>query len=98
MPRSRKPHRHEVIYLPAADDVPLARQRAIYTRLSDDDPDSVSHAHQDDRAQDYARSHGYVVTAVYRDWRTGLDPDRLAFRQLVEDAHAGLHGGVIFYD
>lgn len=98
MPRTRKAHRHEVVYLPVADDVPLARQRALYTRLSDDDPDSVSHAHQHDRGVGYANSHDYVITAIYRDWRTGLDPDRLAFRQLVEDAHAGKHGGVIFYD
>jgi len=71
---------------------------AIYTRLSDEDRRSLSHAHQQAAAEQYAATHGYFISAIYRDWWTGSDPDRPALRQLVKDARAGKHGGVIFYD
>jgi len=78
--------------------VPLGRSLALYTRLSDDDADSVSHAHQEQVARAWAAQHGYTIVATYRDWRTGFDPNRLALRKFIEDAHAGMHGGVVVYD
>jgi len=98
MSRRKRPHRYEILYLPFDGPCETTQARAIYTRLSDDDRDSLSHAHQQSVAEQYAASHGYFITAIYRDWRTGFDPDRLALRQLVEDAHSGSHYGVIFYD
>lgn len=99
MPKSKRPHPHEVVYSPADDRaLPLTRQLALYTRLSDDDADSVSHAHQEQVARAWADQHGYVIVATYRDWRTGFDPNRRALAQFIEDAHAGKHGGVVVYD
>src|SRR6266542_2329345 len=98
MPRRRGPHPFEVRCVAIEPSLPLAKQLALYTRLSDDDADSVSHAHQEQVARAWADQHGYVIVAVYRDWRTGLDSKRLALRQLIEDAHAGKHGGALFYD
>ena len=76
----------------------LNRRLALYTRLSDDDADSVSHAHQEHVARAWADQHGYTIVATYRDWRTGFDPNRLALAQFIEDAHAGKHGDVVVYD
>jgi hypothetical protein len=73
-----------------------AQLRAIYTRLSDDDRESMSHAHQQAAAAQYALTHGYVISAIYRDWSSGFDPSRPALQQLIDDAKAGKHGGVIF--
>jgi len=98
MPRRRKPHHHAVRYLSYDPETPFEKLRAIYTRLSDDDPDSVSHEHQVEAAEILAAEQGLVITAIYQDWRTGFDPDRLALKHLIEDAHAGKHAGVIFYD
>src|SRR5262245_21848926 len=95
----RRPHPHEIVYTPPEDEeVPLGRSLALYTRLSDDDADSVSHAHQEQVARAWAAQHGYTIVATYRDWRTGFDPNRLALRKFIEDAHAGMHGGVVVYD
>ena len=99
MPRQKRPHPHEILYVPAEDQsVSLQRRLALYTRLSDDDADSVSHAHQEQVARTWADQHGHAIAAVHRDWRTGFDPNRIALRQLIEDAHAGKHGGVVMYD
>ncbi|HYW86439.1 MAG TPA: recombinase family protein, partial [Chloroflexota bacterium] len=94
----KKPHRHEVIPVEHDPNVPLSQKRALYTRLSDDDPESVSHAQQELAERQYAAAHHLTITRIYRDWRTGFDPNRLAFKQLIDDAHTGEHGGVIFYD
>jgi DNA invertase Pin-like site-specific DNA recombinase len=96
MPRRKRPHRFEVIHLDPPPGIPATHHRALYTRLSDDDPESVSHAQQEARARAFADAHGLAITAIYRDWRTGFDPNRLAFKQLADDAHHGLHAGVLF--
>src|SRR5947207_2378204 len=99
MPKTKRPHPHEVVYLPADDPAtPLSRCLALYTRLSDDDADSVSHAHQEQVAREWADRHSYKIVAIYRDWRTGFDPNRRALGQFIEDAHSGKHGGVVVYD
>src|SRR4051794_19068257 len=94
VPRLKRPHKSDTSYFPCDPSIPIERQRAVYTRLSDrrDDPESISHDQQEKADRQYAESHGFVVTAVYRDWRTGFDPNRVGFRQLVADAHAGRHG------
>jgi DNA invertase Pin-like site-specific DNA recombinase len=99
MPKRKRPHPHEVLYLPIDDPaLPLSRRLALYTRLSDDDADSVSHAHQEQVAREWAERCGYSIVAIYRDWRTGFDPNRRALTQFIEDAHAAKHGGVVVYD
>ena len=84
MPRLKKPHRSEVISLPFDAGTPYAQRRAVYSRLSDDDADSVSHALQEQDALVWAARQNppLVVVKVYRDWRTGFDPNRRAYRQL----------------
>lgn len=98
MPRRLKPHHHEFRSLPVGSDVPFVLRRALYCRLSDDDEGSVSIEHQIEKGQLYAATHGLVIVAIYIDWRTGFDPDRLALTRLIEDAHAGKHPGIVFYD
>jgi DNA invertase Pin-like site-specific DNA recombinase len=98
MPRLKKPHPHTVDYLPADPTVPLDHLIALYTRLSDDDSESVSHAHQEEVARAWANANDYQIVAVYRDWRTGFDANRLGLRRLIDDAHSGKHAGVLFYD
>ena len=98
MPRRRKPHRHEVRYLPFDPATPFSKLRALYCRLSDDDAKSVSIEHQIQAGITYAEERGLVIAAVYIDWRTGLDADRLALKRLIEDAHNRKHPGVIIYD
>lgn len=46
MPRRKSPKPHEVIYLPCDPSVPFENRKSIYTRLSDDDLDKVSHTSQ----------------------------------------------------
>jgi len=41
---------------------------------------------------------GYVIVAIYRDWDTGVNPKRIAMRQMAKDAHAREHSGVVFRD
>src|SRR5215471_11444432 len=94
----RQPHHHEIRLVPVPPDVPFAKLRALYCRLSDDDDDSVSIEHQIEAGMRYAEAHGLCIAIIYIDWRTGRDPDRIAFRQLIADAKAGRHAGVIFYD
>ena len=122
MSRQKRPHRFDVIELPCDPSVPLELQRALYTRLSDDDLEKVSHTSQQDEIQRAfgltqelplpdeptaaagvklgrsGRDRGYVVTVIIRDWRTGVDPNRLGFRELLAGARAGKHGGVLFRD
>jgi DNA invertase Pin-like site-specific DNA recombinase len=98
MPRRKRPHRHEIAHLAVDASHPPTRLCAIYTRLSDDDVESLSHAHQQAVAEAHAAKLGYCVAAIYRDWRTGSDPNRLALSQLIRDAIAGKHTAVIFYD
>jgi len=98
MPRKRMPHRHDVRSVVFDPSIPLVDQLALYCRLSDDDPTSVSIEHQIERGETYAKRLGKTVVAIYIDWRTGKDPDRLALRQLCQDALAKRHAGVIFWD
>ena len=98
MPRRRKPHHHEVRLVPFDPSVAFADMRALYCRLSDDDPKAVSIEHQLAAETLYAKQRGLTIVAIYIDWRTGFDPDRLALRGLIEDAHSKKHSGVIFYD
>lgn len=122
MPRRKQPKPHEVIHLPCDPRVPFSERKALYTRLSDDDLDKISHTSQqhDIRltfglSQSLPRpeleeafstgglgragaDRGYVIVAIYRDWQTGADPKRLGLRQLIKDAHAREHSGVLFRD
>ena len=98
MPRRRKPHHHEVRYLTYDPATPFADQLALYLRLSDDDPDSVSIEHQEERGTSWAKRNGKTIVAIYVDWRTGRDPNRLAMHQLCEDAREKRHSGVVFWD
>ncbi len=98
MPRRRRPHRHEVRLLPFDPSVPFSKQRALYCRLSNDDPNEVSIEHQIMAGQVHAEQRGETIVAIYIDYRTGFDPNRLALRQLIEHAHSRKHPGVIFYD
>jgi DNA invertase Pin-like site-specific DNA recombinase len=98
VPRRRKPHHHEIRYLPIDPAVPFEQWRALYCRLSDDDERSVSIEHQIERGKTHAAAHNLTVVAIYVDWRTGLDPDRIALTRMIEDGHTGKHPGVIFYD
>lgn len=122
MPRQKRPKPHEIIHLPCDPSIPFELRKALYTRLSDDDLDKVSHTSQQndvrlsfglgqalpapqleealvvDGLGHLSTSRGYVVVAIYRDWQTGVDPKRLALRQLVKDAHAREHSGVLFRD
>ena len=122
MPRRKQPHRFEVIPVPFDPLTPFHLRRALYTRLSHEIGDEVSHSVQqltvqnafgisqelplpkgeDDEGMDKighrAADRGYVITAIYRDWRTGVDVNRLAMKQLIADAHAGKHAGVLFRD
>lgn len=84
--------------MPFDPSTPFSAMRAVYCRLSDDDPDTVSIEHQIEACREYAQRRGLTIVAIYIDWRTGVDPDRLGMRQLIEDAHARKHPGVIFYD
>jgi hypothetical protein len=122
MPRRKQPKPHEVIHLPCDPSVPFENRKALYTRLSDDDLDKVSHTSQQNDARltfgltqtlpapelegnlsidglgRVSADRGYVVVAIYRDWQTGVDPRRLALKQLIKDAHAREHSGVLFRD
>lgn len=98
MPRLKKTHRFKIESLEFDPETPFERRRAVYSRLSDDDDDSVSHDVQDQASYDWCRQHDLVPVKVYRDWRTGLDPKRMAWQQMFEDAHKGEHAGVVFYD
>lgn len=98
MSRRRKPHHHEIRLLPFDPSVAFRDMLGLYCRLSDDDPKAVSIEHQIQVGMQHAAQHGKTIVAIYIDWRTGFDPDRLALRQLIEDAHAKKHSGVLFYD
>ena len=122
MPRRKRPHLFEVLEVPFDPTTPFHLRRAVYTRLSDDDLDKISHSAQQQAVQNTfglrqklplpsqestvkldgstfsGPDRGYVVTVIYRDWRTGVDPKRLALKQLITDAHAGKHAGVLFRD
>jgi DNA invertase Pin-like site-specific DNA recombinase len=98
MPRRRKPHHHDILPQLFDPSVAFTDMLALYCRLSDDDPKAVSIEHQIQAGTIYAQQRGKTIVAIYVDWRTGFDPDRLALRALIEDAHAKKHSGVIFYD
>ena len=100
MPRLKKPHRFDIVDLPFDPETPYALRRAGYSRLSDDDPTSVSHdvQEQDELAWAARQNPPLVVVRFYRDWRTGFDPNRRAYRQLFADAHKGEHTGVLVWD
>src|SRR5262245_16454799 len=51
MPRQKRPHRFEIIDLPCDPSVPLDLRRALYTRLSDDDDEKISHTSQQNEVQ-----------------------------------------------
>ena len=46
MPRRKQPKPHEIVHLPCDPSVPFEHRKALYTRLSDDDLDKVSHTSQ----------------------------------------------------
>ena len=98
MPRLKKPHRSEVINLPFDPGTPYAQRRAIYSRLSDDDINSVSHDVQEQDAIAWATRQNLTIVKIYRDWRTGFDANRRAYRKLFADAHKGEHTGVLVWD
>jgi len=100
MPRRKKPHHSEVVALAFDPGTPFSQRRAIYSRLSDDDPESISHSVQEDDAFAWAarQTPPLVVVKIYRDWRTGFDPNRRAYKQLFEDAHKGEHTGALVWD
>lgn len=98
MPRVKSAHHHEVTLLPFDPETPFERRVALYSRLSDDDEESVSHDVQDNDGLAWCRQHNLVPVKIYRDWRTGQDPNRIAWRRMFEDAHKGEHSGVVFYD
>lgn len=98
MPRVKSAHHNEVKCLPFDPETPFERRVALYSRLSDDDEESVSHDVQDDDGLEWCRQHNMVPVKIYRDWRTGTDPNRIAWRRMFEDAHKGEHSGVVFYD